>query len=219
MTVDRRVPRPPRHPDDRFLRHWLLWVTLGESVGFLAPALAQLAFAGAPIVVPALILAGALEGAVLGWTQATVLRVRVPALSRSRWVGATATGAAVAWFIGLLPAEWNDVWQRWPAGGQLVAAVLTAAALLSVLGVAQWTELRKHSRSASWWVLGSAAAWCAGLAVFFAVATPLWQPGQPAGIVLLIGVFAGILMALTMALASGVAMVRIVRTKSPSQPV
>jgi uncharacterized integral membrane protein len=187
-------------------------------VGFLAPALAQLTFAGAPVVIPALILAGAVEGAVLGWTQATVLRVRVPTLSRSRWVRATAIAAAAAWFIGLLPAEWADVWQHWPASGQLVAGALTAAVLLCALGVAQWTELRRHSRTALWWVLGSALAWCAGLAVFLAVATPLWQPGQPAGIVLLIGVFAGILMALTMALVSGVAIERIVQTKSPSQP-
>lgn len=218
MTVDRRAPRPPRHPDDRFLRHWVPWVTLGESVGFLAPALAQLAFAGTPVAVPALILAGALEGAVLGWTQATVLRVLVPALNRPRWVAATAIAASAAWFIGLLPAEWADVWQRWPAAGQAAAGVVGALLLLSALGIAQWTELRRHSRSAGWWVPGSAAAWGTGLVVFFAVATPLWQPGQAAALVLLIGVFAGILMALSMAVVSGLVIIRIVQSKSPSQP-
>jgi uncharacterized integral membrane protein len=220
MTID-RLPTAPvlRHPDDRFLRYWLFWVTLGESVGFLAPVLAQLAFGGSPVHVPALIIAGALEGAVLGWTQATVLRSRVPELSRPRWVGATAIGAAAAWFIGLLPAEWADVWQGWPVTGQVVAGAVAGAVLLASLGIAQWTELRRHRRSAGWWIAGSAAAWCAGLAVFFAVATPLWQPGQPAVLVLLIGVLAGILMALTMALFSGVVLVRILRTKRPRQPV
>jgi len=222
MTVDRAFPgpRPTRGPDraDRFLRNWLLWVTLGETVGFLAPVLAQLAVGGSAVVAPALILAGAVEGTVLGWTQSTVLRSRLPALSRRRWVGATAIGAAAAWFIGLLPAEWADVWQTWPATGQVVAAVVLATVLVCALGYAQWFELRRHLRGAGWWILGSAAAWCAGLAVFFAVATPLWQPGQSGGLILLIGVLAGALMALTMALVSGLVLHLLLRQKeSPSQ--
>jgi len=222
MTVDRAFPgpRPTRGPDraDRFLRNWLLWVTLGETVGFLAPVLAQLAVGGSAVVAPALILAGAVEGTVLGWTQSTVLRSRLPALSRRRWVGATAIGAAAAWFIGLLPAEWADVWQTWPATGQVVAAVVLATVLVCALGYAQWFELRRHLSGAGWWILGSAAAWCAGLAVFFAVATPLWQPGQSGGLILLIGVLAGALMALTMALVSGLVLHLLLRQKeSPSQ--
>lgn len=222
MTVDRAFPgpRPTSGPDraDRFLRNWLLWVSLGETVGFLAPVLAQLAFGGSAVVAPALILAGAIEGTVLGWTQSTVLRSRLPELSRPRWVGATAIGAAAAWFIGLLPAEWADVWQRWPAAGQVVAAAVLATVLICALGYAQWFELRRHLRGAGWWILGSAAAWCAGLAVFFAVATPLWQPGQSEGLILLIGVLSGALMALTMALVSGLVLHLLLRQKkSPSQ--
>ena len=222
MTVDRAFPGPraASGPDraDRFLRNWLFWVSLGETVGFLAPVLAQLAVGGSPVVAPALILAGAVEGTVLGWTQATVLRSRLPALSRPRWVGATAIGAAAAWFIGLLPAEWADVWQRWPATGQVTAAAVLATVLLCALGYAQWFELRRHLRGAGWWILGSAVAWCAGLAVFFGVATPLWQPGQSGVLILLIGVLAGALMALTMALVSGLVLHLLLRQKeSPSQ--
>jgi hypothetical protein len=222
MSIARREPStPPRRPgvDGLFLRYWLFWVTLGESVGFLAPALAQLAFGGSPVRAPALILAGAVEGTVLGWSQANVLRVRVPALSRGRWVGASALGAAVAWFIGLLPAEWADVWQRWPAAGQAAAALVAGTVLLTAIGIAQRAELRRHSRAATWWIAGSAMAWCVGLAVFFAVSTPLWQPGQPAVLVLLIGVLAGVLMAVTMALVSGLVLLRLVPSKSPRQPV
>jgi len=215
MTVDRSAAAPPprAHPDlvDRFLRYWVLWVTLGETVGFAAPALAQLAFAGSPVATAALILAGAVEGAVLGWTQATVLRVVLPALDRSRWVGATALGAAAAWFVGLLPAEWADVWQRWPTVAQLVTAALLATFLLCTLGFAQWFELRRHLPSAGWWIAGSAAAWCAGLTVFFAVATPLWQPGQSAALVLGIGLLAAVLMALAMAVVSGVVLRTLLR--------
>ncbi|WP_198418758.1 MULTISPECIES: hypothetical protein [Cryobacterium] len=222
MTVDRPLPgpRPRSGPDraDRFLRNWLLWVSLGESVGFLVPALAQLTFAGSSVLAPALIFAGAAEGTVLGWTQATVLRSRVPALNRRRWVGATAIAGAAAWFIGLLPAEWAEVWQRWPAAAQFTAGILLATVLLCALGFAQWFELRRHLRGAGWWILGSAAAWGAGLAVFFAVATPLWQPGQPGALILLIGVLAGMFMAVAMALVSGVVLHLLLRRKeSPRQ--
>jgi len=218
MTVDRPAPLAETRPDpeDRFLRSWLLWVSLGESVGFLAPAFAQLAFGGSPVAAPTLILAGALEGTVLGWTQSTVLRTRVPALSRPRWVGATALGAAVAWFIGLLPSEWADVWQTWPATGQIVAASCAATALLASIGFAQWFELRRHLRRSLWWIPGSAAAWCAGLGVFFAVATPLWQPGESALVILLIGVLAAVLMAVAMAVVSGLIMLLMLRREKSS---
>lgn len=212
MTVDRTSPgQSPADAAGRFLRYWLLWVSLGETVGFLAPAVTQLGFAGSPVGSAPLIVAGAVEGTVLGWTQATILRVPLPALSRSRWVGATAIGAAAAWFLGLLPAEWADIWQRWPATTQLVAGVLLALVLLGAVGFAQWFELRRHLAGALWWVVGSALAWCAGLVVFFAVATPLWQPGQPWPLVLLVGLVAALLMAVTMALVSGLVLVRMLR--------
>ncbi|PXA72723.1 hypothetical protein [Cryobacterium arcticum] len=217
MTLDRRGPDARRSGstvDDRFLRYWVLWVSIGEAVGFLAPAVTQLAFAGSPVARPTLILAGAVEGAVLGWTQATVLKVPVPALSRSRWVGATALGAAIAWFIGLLPAEWADVWQRWPVTAQVVAGAVGALVLLCCLGVAQLFELRRHLTGAGWWVLGSALAWAAGLLVFFAVATPLWQPGQPGWVTLLVGVLAGVLMAVSMALVTGLVLRRLLRHRN-----
>lgn len=212
MTVDRTSPGQSRpDADDRFLRYWLLWVSLGEVVGFLAPAVAQLGLTGSPVGPAPLIVAGAVEGTVLGWTQATVLRVPLPALSRSRWVAATAIGAAAAWFLGLLPAEWADIWQRWPAMTQLVAGVLLALVLLGAIGFAQWFELRRRLAGAHWWVVGSALAWCAGLVVFFAVATPLWQPGQPWPLVLLVGLFAALLMAVSMALVSGLVLQRLLR--------
>jgi uncharacterized integral membrane protein len=214
MTLDRSGPvanRADGDTDRRFLRYWVFWVSLGEAVGFLAPALAQMAFGGSPVGRPALILAGAVEGTVLGWTQATVLKVALRGLSRSRWVGATALGAAAAWFVGLLPAEWADVWQRWPVSWQFVGGVVIVTLILFSVGFAQWFELRRQVRRASWWIGGSALAWAAGLAVFFAVATPLWQPGQPAALTLAIGLLAGVLMAITMALVSALVLARLVR--------
>ncbi len=200
---------PARAPAAVF-RSWLLWVGLGESAGFLAPALTESATIGLPAVnVAALVAAGAVEGAVLGWAQAHVLRGPVPALSRAAWVGGTAVAAAFALFVGLLPSSGADIWSSWPTGLVVGSAVVAGVLLLGSIGFAQWLELRRHLARSGWWILGSAAAWCVGLGVFFAVATPLWQPGQPLPLIVAIGVLAGILMAASMAAVSGLALVRL----------
>lgn len=226
MSVLRRPWPPPSRidADGRFLRYWLLWVTLGEVVGLIFPALTGYVFAGSTAVVPALILAGAAQGAVLGWTQGTLLAFRLPGLNRLRWVAATASGAAVAWFVGLLPGEWADIWQRWPLPGQLIAALLVAAVLLGAVGWAQGVQLRGHLRGALWWAAGTPAAWVAGAGVFAGVGL-LWRGDQSVATVALIGVLAGILAALTVSLLTGLLLLRLARrpgrpprrNESPSQ--
>jgi hypothetical protein len=222
MSVTRwGPPRPPRGTDADavFLRYWVFWVSLGQVVGVLAPAVALLVLGGTPLRAPAVIAAGAVQGAVVGWTQATVLRVRVPALNRRRWVRATAIGAAMAWFIALLPAEWAEVWQRWPADAQLIAAIVGVVVVLVTPGTVQWAELRRHSRFAAWWIPGGVSAGGVGLVVFVAVVSPLWRPDQPVALTVLIGVLGGVLLMLSIALVCGAILLRILREKSHSQPI
>ncbi|WP_210725753.1 hypothetical protein [Arthrobacter silvisoli] len=194
----------------RFLTGWIFWVTLGESVGFLAPAGVQL-LAGAAwpeALTPLLILAGFCEGAVLGWFQARVLRPRLPGLVTGRWALLTGTAGALAWALGLLPSS-TTAWQSWALPSQLAAGAVLGLLLLCSLGLAQWIELRRHLPAAWAWIPGSAAAWCAGLAVFFAVSTPLWEPGQDPWLVAAIGILGGVGMAVTMAIVSGLVMARL----------
>lgn len=193
-----------------FLARWVGWVSLGESLGFLAPVLAQAATValGPAAAVPLLVLAGLVEGAVLGWFQASVLRTRLPAVSVRRWVLVTAAAAVVAWTVALLTFS-NEGWQAWPASAQAVTGTLAAVVILVSIGLAQWVELRRHVPRAWRWVAGSAAAWAVGLGVFMAVATPLWQPGQDVWLVAAIGAGAAILMAVAMAAVTGLVMVRL----------
>ena len=69
-------------------RRWVVLVTAGEVLGFLAPALVVAATRGLPdvAVLGCLVVAGSVEGAVLGWAQAV-------ALGR----GCPACGAAAGW--------------------------------------------------------------------------------------------------------------------------
>lgn len=197
-----------------FLWRWCLWVTLAESFGFLVPAVVG-AFVALPrpdLALVSLTAAGIVEGAALGYAQARVLRRRLPRLSVRGWTARTALAAPVAWLIGMSAAESSQVWLRWPVAVQLAAGLPAALLLLCSLGLAQWPELRRQIAGSGWWIPGSAAAWCAGLGVFLAVATPLWEPGQSPAVVLGIGAGAGILMAATVAIVSGMVLDRLLRT-------
>ncbi|MHA7221955.1 hypothetical protein ACX80S_06490 [Arthrobacter sp. RHLT1-20] len=56
-----------------------------------------------------------------------------------------------------------------------------------------------------------------GLGVFFAVATPLWNEGQSRALIVGIGAAAGILMAASAALVSGLVMARLLNTRNGSR--
>ena len=212
----RRTEEPPR----RLWRRWLLAVFLGETLGFFVPVLAYvLGGDGLPagLRLAAFALAGAGEGAVLGVAQSRVLAGVLPGLSTRAWVGRTALAAALAWVLGMAPSA-VDGWTDWPVAVRLVLAVLGGSALLLSIGVAQWTVLRRLVPAAARWIGWTALAWLAGLAVFMAVATPLWQPGQAVWLIALIGALAGALMALTMAAVTGRGVVLLVRA-TPAAPL
>lgn len=57
--------------------------------------------------------------------------------------------------------------------------------------------------------IGTALAWSLGLLAFFAVTSPLWQPGQPPVVVAVVGVLGGLCMAIVMAAGTGLTLVHI----------
>jgi hypothetical protein len=208
------APDPPGRPPLRgpaLARTWFLAVTPAEFLGFAIPAVTGALTAGGPTAVslPALLLAGAAEGAALGTGQALVLQRALPALNTRRWVVATAGAASFAYLAGLAPSTWAADLVSWPPLVLWpVAAVLGTALLLSI-GFAQWLVLRRHLARSARWIATTAAAWLLGLAVFLGATTPFWQPGQPVALTVLIGVFGGLLMAATTSAVTGAALRRL----------
>lgn len=191
-------------------RRWFVLVTAGELLGFSAPAVVGALIAersGVPAA-GALLTAGAAEGATLGWFQARALRPVLPGLSSRRWVAATALGAVVAWSVGVLFVI-TDGLSGWTRPAQVATFVTGGWVILLSIGVAQWVVLRAHVRGAARWIAATAAAWLAGLTVFTAFTSPLWQPGQSATLIALIGLVGGLLMAAAMAAVSGLFLVRL----------
>ncbi|GLY38223.1 hypothetical protein Amsp01_042470 [Amycolatopsis sp. NBRC 101858] len=192
-------------------RTWFLVVTLAEFFGFAIPAVAGALTANGPaaVSVPALLLAGAAEGAALGGGQALVLRYAVPALTARRWVAATAAAASFAYLVGLAPSTWASALPTWPPLVLWPVAAVLASALLLSIGLAQWLVLRRHLAHSARWIGTTAAAWLLGLAAFLGVTMPLWQPGQSLGTTVLIGVLGGLLMAATTSAVTGAALARL----------
>ena len=201
----------PAAEERTLLRRWLLAVTAGEVAGFALPAtVGPLTSAQPPSVsYPALVAAGFVEGAVLGWAQWTVARRRLPGLSRRRWVALTSVGAAAAYAIALLGPTFWDALSAWPIGAQIAVFALGGTLLLLSIGTAQWLELRRHVPRSWRWIAVTALAWCLALGVFFAIAPPLWHEGQALWLTILIGAAAGLAMAVTMAAVTGWGLLRL----------
>ncbi len=190
---------------------WFVWVTIAEVVGFLAPAVAGAVTADATTVMalPAVLLAGAIEGVVLGLGQGLVLRGAVPDLPVLRWVTATTAGAVVAYLLGMLPSTMSGAVAAWPVWLLVVLGVPAGLLLLGSIGTAQWLVLRRYVRRSASWIVTTAVAWTAGLGVFLVVSMPLWQPGQALVLTVGIGALGGLLMAATMAAITGAGLVRL----------
>lgn len=196
--------------DPRWLTRWLVVVSTGEAVGFLVPAVVGVIASGTPVFVYAILAAGAVEGAVLGAAQSVVLRRRLPMLRVTAWVLLTTAGATVAYGAGMLASAATE-FADWPGVVKVGMVGASAGAVLFSVGTAQWLELRRHVRGAGWWLVGTAAAWTLALGAFLAIATPLWHEGQEPALAVLIGIGAGLVMAVVMAIATGSVLEAILR--------
>jgi hypothetical protein len=194
----------------RLTEKWVAATAAGELVGFSAPALAAplLAHASAGVTLVLFVCAGFVEGAMLGFAQGVVLRRIVPGLRAVTWATATACGAALAWFIAMMPSTFSSGWAQLPPLVVVALAIPAALILLGSLGTAQWLVLRHHVTDCLKWIWVTALAWCLGLGAFMAVATPLWHDGQSAVAIVSIGLVAAFVMAVVVGLVTSAALPR-----------
>ena len=191
------------------LIRWVLVVTLGEAVGFTVPAAVGVAVTGSwgPLAtLVAIVLAGSVEGAMLGAAQADCLYRWQVLPVRRWWIAATSVGAAVAWSLGMLPSTFD---LRWTAATAVVAGV-GGLVLLTSLPLAQYFVLRDHVRRAALWIPINIAAWLFGIAWTLAP-SPAVDQSTPAGALILIYGVAGLCMAATVAVVTGVGMIRLLQ--------
>lgn len=166
---------------------WVRWVLangLGELVGLGLVAAGTWLFAVDALesgqTVPTLtaaafvVVLGAVEGAVVGIAQWSVLKLRVRVAPGS-WIGATAIGAIIAWLLGMVPSTLvalgapNEVAAPpEPSMGLILAmAGMMGLVLGVILALPQWLVLRRALPDAGWWIPANSAAWLVGMPVIF----------------------------------------------------
>lgn len=192
-------------------RGWVLATTLGELIGFLAPALAGVVVTralmgmeglAAPLLTfVVLVAAGSLEGAALGYAQWRVLRHAVPAIGWRAWTGATALAAVVAWIMGMLPNTLMDA-TGLGMGVLIVSWIVVAPVLLLTIGVGQWLVLRRHVARAALWIPANALAWTLGVGATFLGASLVTET-MPLLLAVAIGLAGGVAMGLVVGCITG----------------
>ena len=191
------------------LIRWVLLVTLGEAVGFSVAAAVGVAVTAAswgPLAtVLTMVLAGSVEGALLGIAQADCLYRWSVLPIRRRWVVATSIGAAVAWSLGMLSGILGGL--NWTAG-TVVAAAIGALILLSSLPLAQYVVLRDHVRPSARWIPINMDAWFVG--IVWTLLPSLWVDRSTSTGALLF-IYGSGLHAATVAVITGLGMVRLLR--------
>jgi hypothetical protein len=116
----------------------------------------------------------------------------------------------------MLPSTFHDqLLGLWPP--MLIAfGALAGVALLASIGFAQWLVLRRHVDGAGIWVAANALAWIAGLAVVFAAIGV--APGDSPVLIAAFGMVGGLGMGLTVALVTGLFLVRLLDRAKPTVP-
>lgn len=207
-----------RHePAYHLRRRWFVAVTAGELAGFAVPSLVG-ATAWTLDVPPAafyalLLAAGAGEGAVLGTAQWLVLREPLPDLDSRPWITATAAAAAFAWSLGMLPSTLGERLENVPLSVLVPAMSVGGVALLLSIGTAQALVLRRHVERVWLWVVANVAAWCAGLVVSVSLMSVLVTEDTTLAGSVSIGALAGVLMGATVALVTGLFLIRILEPR------
>jgi hypothetical protein len=169
-----------------FYRRWIWANAWSELLGLGSTfALGLLLFPQLESASIAVTLAGALfavvggamlEGGVVGWAQARVLREECQDLPPRRWVWATVLGAGLAWFLGMIPSTVMTVANTMTSSAEVSqpgtgTMLLLAAGMGSVLGpvlsLPQYFVLKAVVNRANRWIVANAVAWAVGMAVIF----------------------------------------------------
>ncbi|TXN28086.1 hypothetical protein [Lacisediminihabitans profunda] len=183
----------------RFKRRWILFVTVGEAVGFLVPAATGTLTASPSLErwqVPLLILAGIVEGALLGAAQALAARRfrRPPPLWG--WIGTTALGAAIAWSCGLGISAIAQ--SAAPVAAVIVAAVVLGLTGLVAMPTLQYLTIRRTIPRSALWIPVNAGAWAVGIGWTF-LPSPFIDETTPMQGLIVAYALAGLFMATTVA--------------------
>lgn len=216
---------PVDHETSNRYWRWVLLCTSGELVGFvgvpvLGGALALWLTAGLEtstqsLVLYAVAVAGGFgEGTVLALFQLRVLTECIPNLNNRHWVLGTGTAAAIAWSCGMLAPTLDDV-VGISTRAQIMIWVPASILILLSIGTAQAWVLREVVENPKSWITANSLGWLAGLPWTFILPALLPDNAPTAGWIATFAM-AAMLMGLSVGLVTGLFLMRLRPTRSPS---
>lgn len=160
------------------------------------------------MVIAIMILAGIIEGSITGYFQWSILKRDFLKMKARNWLGFTALGAAVGWFLGMLTpvffASENSSSTAIEFSPQWITlmAALMGIFLGALFGFCQWFELKKYILKASKWILANSLGWAAGLVIIFLGAS-LPSASTGLSVIILLGTISGLLAGLSVGAITG----------------
>jgi hypothetical protein len=204
---------------------WLKWTincALGEILGIgFAGAIAfsinstigePQTIASKVLVLFFMLLAGFIEGFMLGIFQWKVLINKFQKIPKNKWILNTVRVAVLGWFLGMLPSLFfippettsNDA-PSFNFDNPTVFALLsigTGNILGGIFGLFQWFVLKQYVQKAYLWILANALGWGLGLGwIYLFASLPSENTTLMTNIVL--GIFGGLLAGITVGGVTG----------------
>lgn len=220
---------------------WLRWVlncAFGELAGIgMAGAIAY--FVNTAVGEPqtfyqkmgvlfAMLVAGAIEGSLLGYFQWRILREKFTRLPRKEWMLYTITVAVLGWLLGMLPSLFiftgNNTSPELTSGPDfsnpwIFALMSISAGLIlgGMFGLFQWFSLKKYSRYSYPWIIANAIGWAFGLGWIYLFAS---LPSATTTVVfnIFMGVTGGLLAGVSVGAVTGYVLIYQIKEDSTPQP-
>lgn len=213
---------------DQYWRKWTLACAAGNLLGTGVAAVTAVGlyhWMGQPEtpgqkfqVLLCMMLAGVLQGAVLGGFQWRVLRIKFQAMPASSWVGATVAVAVLGWLMGMIPALFFMGNQAVPPnpGYQEPALILIAMGALAlglifgaIFGLVQWLVFQRYAKESVLWVTGNSLGWGLAMMIVFLTASLLDETTPPL-LTIVSGLLGGLLGGLAIGAITGIYLKKII---------
>jgi uncharacterized membrane protein YidH (DUF202 family) len=220
--------------NQQYFNQWVLYCGGGELLGIAsasAIAVGHNYFMAEPqslteygVNLAVMLVAGAVEGSILGYLQWKVLVKHFRKLTAWSWIRNTVAVSMLGWGIGMLVSFFAANGQGSEQEPTLIVFLLAAGAMglsLGLLfGLFQYWVLRKHSKEAFSWIWTNALGWMLGM-IFIFLAASLPTEITPIPMIIGIGAAGGILAGLSVGVITGLALLNmhpIVEENIPPTP-
>lgn len=206
---------------------WTIYCALGELIGigiaasiafgvniiFSEPQTLQLKL----LILFFMLLAGFIEGFLLGTFQWKALKDKIPLVPKNEWIFYTVLVAVLGWLIGMLPSlffipQSESVSSEFSMNFDdtfLFAMISIGAGLVlgAIFGLFQWFVLRKYTLKPYRWIIANSLGWAVGLGWIYLFAS---LPNEDSNIIINVvyGIIGGFLAGLSVGGITGLFLIR-----------